>query len=233
MSRVVSWVTANLAFVGFASVALGVMIALTSVAEEVYEAVIESNGAAWLDQPALDLALGWRSPGLDSAVTTFTDIGGPVVMPLLATTIVLALAGLARSWTPVLVALVAAAGSLLLTVVGKDLVGRARPPRELAVPPYEVSPSFPSGHTLNATVLTAIVVHLVLVRVTVRWQRVLVVSVGAVFVLAMGLSRVFLGHHWLTDVVAAWTIGLAWALAVIVAHRLLHILRPSATTPRT
>jgi membrane-associated phospholipid phosphatase len=107
-----------------------------------------------------------------------------------------------------------------MTIVGKDFVDRARPPAALAVPPLEISPSFPSGHTLNATVLTTVVAYLVLIETTATWQRVVTVTVAAAFVAAMGLSRVFLGHHWLTDVIAGWLIGLAWALLVITAHRL-------------
>ena len=57
------------------------------------------------------------------------------------------------------------------------------------------------------------------------WHRVVAVAAGAAFVVLMGLSRVYLGHHWLTDVVAGWLIGLAWALAVITAHRLWLTLR--------
>jgi len=47
------------------------------------------------------------------------------------------------------------------------------------------------------------------------------VSLLALYAVAMGLSRVFLGHHWFTDVVAGFISGTAWVIVVILAHRLL------------
>ena len=226
----VTWSKANLAFVLFATVALIVVGALTSIAEDVYENVTDHDGVATFDRPVLDWAVAHRSPDLNSAVTTFTDIGGPVGMTLLATAVIAALAITYRQWSPVVIGAVGALGSLAMTIAGKDLVGRARPPQSLAVPPYEVSASFPSGHTLNATTLTTLVVYLVLIQTTRVWQRVLTVTLGVLFVLSMGLSRVFLGHHWLTDVIAGWAIGLAWAIAVITAHRLYLTLRRTEPT---
>ncbi|GAA5019569.1 hypothetical protein GCM10023258_07320 [Terrabacter aeriphilus] len=222
---VVSWSNAHLAFVVFAAVALVVLVLLVEGTETVYEGVVGRDGVTAVDQPVLDAAVSWRSPGLDSAVTTFTDIGGPVGMPVLAAVAVAVLTWRRRRWTPAVLMLIAAAGSLAMTVVGKDFVDRARPPAALAVPPLEVSPSFPSGHTLNATVLTTVVVYLVLIETTAAWQRTLTITLGALFVLSMGLSRVFLGHHWLTDVLAGWLIGLGWAVAVLTAHRLWLTLR--------
>ncbi|MEO5743224.1 MAG: phosphatase PAP2 family protein [Terracoccus sp.] len=223
--RAAAWSLGNLAFVVFSVLALGVISLLVDGAQEVFEAVVGGNGLTAVDRPVLDAMVSVRNPTLDAVMTAFTNIGGPVGMPLLATVVVAVITLRRRRWTPVVVTVIAAAGSLLMTVVGKDLVGRARPPASLAVPPFEISPSFPSGHTLNATVLTTVVVYLLLIETTAVWQRVTSVVAGLCFVVTMGLSRVYLGHHWLTDVVAGWAVGFAWALAVITAHRLWLTLR--------
>ncbi|GAA1981592.1 hypothetical protein GCM10009817_23520 [Terrabacter lapilli] len=228
--RVATWSSAHVAFLVFAAIALGVMVGLVEGVETVYEAVVGRDGITVVDHPVLDTAVSLRSPGLDSAVTAFTDVGGPVGMPILALVAVAVITWRRRRWTPFVLALIAAAGSLVMTIAGKDFVDRARPPASLAVPPLESSPSFPSGHTLNATVLTTVVVYLVLIETTAAWQRTVAIAVGTLFVLSMGLSRVFLGHHWLTDVIAGWLIGLAWALAVITAHRLWLTLRERPET---
>ena len=103
--------------------------------------------------------------------------------------------------------------------VGKQLVGRARPPLEYAVPPYETSPSFPSSHTLNSTVIASLVAYLLL-HLTSLIARIMSVVLAVAWFVAMGLSRVFLGYHWLTDVLVGWTLGLAWVAVVITCHRL-------------
>ena len=219
LGRVWRWSLANLALV--LTVAIGGLVVLgaTLVAAEVYEAVVEDDGLAGLDEPVLEAAVRSRTPRSEELVTHFTDLGGTVGMPLIAAVIVITLALRRRSWMPVVLMLIAAAGSVLFTVVGKDLTGRARPPVIYAVPPLETSPSFPSGHTLNATVVLGLSAYLIMLGRRHLRSRLIIASVVVGFVVAMGLSRVWLGHHWLTDVIAGWLIGLAWLAAVITGHR--------------
>jgi undecaprenyl-diphosphatase len=219
------WTAARWVLVVTAVVGGVLAVLLTSASAEVYAAVTENDGVAALDQPVLEQAVRWRSPGLDTAVTAFTDVGGTTGMPVLVAVVVLAMVVVWRTWTPVLLTLVAAAGSLAMTATGKELIGRARPPLHLAVPPYESSPSFPSGHTLNSTVLIGVLVYVALLHLERVRARTAVVVAGGAFVVAMGLSRVFLGHHWLTDVMVGWTLGLAWLVVVVTAHRLFLTVR--------
>jgi undecaprenyl-diphosphatase len=208
------------------TIAVGLTLAavMALLAAGVYDAVSEADGIAGLDRPVLDRAVGWRSPGLDSAVTAFTNLGGVIGMSILATGCAVALAIAWRRWVPLVVMAVATTGSVLMTTVGKAVVGRVRPPSALAVPPLETSASFPSGHSLNSVVVAGVMAYLVLQRVRRRAARVAVVVAAAIFAVAMGLSRVFLGHHWLTDVLVAWALGLAW-LAVVLAGARIWLLR--------
>lgn len=204
------------------TLAVGAMVAvlLTVASTEIYEAVTEGDGVAELDRPALDAAESLRSPWLNTAVTAFTNIGGPIGMPILAVLVLVILTFRRRSWTPAIVMITAAGGSLLMTVVAKQFIGRARPALADAVPPFESSASFPSGHSLNAVVIAGVVAYLLMLRQTRRRSRFLTGGAAVLFALTMGLSRVYLGHHWFTDVLVAWTLGVAWLALVITAHRL-------------
>ena len=219
LGRVWRWSLANLALVLTTVIGGAIVLGATVLSAEVYEAVVENDGLAALDEPVLEAAVNSRTPASEQWVTHFTDLGGTVGMPLIAAAIVITLAVRRRSWLPVVLMLIAAAGSVLISVLGKDLTARARPPVIYAVPPLETSPSFPSGHTLNATVVLGLSAYLVMLGRRHLRSRILVASVVVVFVVAMGLSRVWLGHHWLTDVMAGWLVGLAWLAAVITGHR--------------
>ncbi|MET4060565.1 membrane-associated phospholipid phosphatase [Arthrobacter sp. UYP6] len=230
--RLARWTSPHTALLITLAVGLIPAILLTLGSAEVYEAVVKSDGVAQLDQPALDTALALRSPGLNAAVTGFTNLAGEIGMPILAGAATLVMALRWRSWTPALLMVSAAGGSLLMTVAGKDLIGRIRPPLADAVPPYEYSASFPSGHSLNSVVLAGMVAYLVILHLQTRRAKILTLASAAGFALAVGLSRVYLGHHWFTDVLVAWTLGLAWLAVVITAHQLLHSRRVAARTAR-
>jgi membrane-associated phospholipid phosphatase len=141
-------------------------------------------------------------------------------MPVPAVASALVLAFKRPSWTPVILIVAAGSGSLAMTIAGKRLVGRTRPDLSDAVPPYEYSASFPSGHSLNAVVIAGVAAYVIILRLKTNQARLAVAAAAAVFALTIGLSRVHLGHHWLTDVLAAWLLGAAWLALVITAHRL-------------
>jgi len=220
VTRTSTWTAATWLLVATVLVCFVGIVGLTAAATETYDAVVEGDGVAALDHPVLELVVQHRTPALAQALTTFTDIGGKVGMPILSVALVLLATWAWRSWSPAVLTTLAAAGSLAMTVVGKQLIGRVRPPLADAVPPFETSPSFPSGHTLNTTVIIGVLTYLLLTHLHRRRTRILAVVLASCWIVAMGLSRVVLGHHWLTDVVTGWLLGLAWVLALVVCHRM-------------
>ena len=120
-----------------------VVVVLALLSAEVYDDVVDDAGLANLDKPALAFMEQLRSPGLDSFVTGFTNIGGGIGMPILGSLLTAWLIWASRTWRPLILIGGAAAVSVTATSFGKTLIGRTRPDHSDAVPPYESSPSFP------------------------------------------------------------------------------------------
>jgi undecaprenyl-diphosphatase len=222
--RVRSYPGASAALMISAAVGAAIFAVLIRWSANVYEAVANGDGVSTLDRPTLELAVSLRTPAGEHWVTAFTNLGSVIPMTFSTLAVIAAMYVRWRRRSIPLMMVIAATGSLIFTGVGKTVVGRARPPLELAVPPYEYAPSFPSGHTLNSTVIALMAAYLAWWLSKNLWVRVIAPVLGAVWAAAVGLSRVYLGHHWLTDVIFAWVIGLAWLTLLITVHRILLML---------
>lgn len=204
---------------------VAVLAALAKLTGEVYEEVAYENGTAHIDQPVLNFMLSIRAPWLNSVVNAYTHIGGKVGGVVVCLVLIVVLSSLMRSVRPIVLLAASALGSVCISIAGKEIVGRERPPRVDAIPPYEVSPSFPSGHTLSATAIMIVTAYLLVLWLSHTHARILAVLLCGAYAVTMGLSRVYLGHHWLTDVIAGFGVGAAWGVVVILAHQVFHTVR--------
>jgi undecaprenyl-diphosphatase len=102
-------------------------------------------------------------------------------------------------------------------------LGFARPRPELVSHlVHENSFSFPSGHATMATI-TYLTLGVLLARVQSRTRmKLYVLAVATFLALLVGFTRVYLGVHWPTDVVAGWCVGAAWALGCWLVARWLQ-----------
>ncbi|HET9655804.1 MAG TPA: phosphatase PAP2 family protein [Kineosporiaceae bacterium] len=108
-----------------------------------------------------------------------------------------------RAWRAAATAVAALAVATVLAWLGKDLVQRARPPRDLAL--VKVGGwAFPSTHAAQTSSL--VVAFVVAVALT-GARRVVLAVAGGLAVLLVGVCVVFLGAHWLCDVLAGWLLG--------------------------
>jgi len=168
------------------------------------------------------------------AVTDFTALGGTAVL----TTILLCAVGylaLLRRYGAATLVVVASLGGGLLSLVLKELFARGRP----AVVPHLVTVqglSFPSGHSMASAVIY-LTLGALLARFAARRRiRVYVIAVSFGLTFLIGVTRICLGVHYPTDVLAGWAAGLAWALVCWMVARYLQyqgaVEAPGSSGPR-
>jgi membrane protein DedA with SNARE-associated domain/membrane-associated phospholipid phosphatase len=119
-----------------------------------------------------------------------------------------------RGWRPLALLTAAVAGAVGLWLIIKPVVGRPRPPAAIWIGHYPGA-SFPSGHATQSAAFYAMLAIVLGAGLPSR-RRVILWSAAALVVLIVGASRIYLGAHWLTDVLAGYALGACW-VAIVVA----------------
>ena len=195
--------------VGFVGL-IASLVVLGSVAEGV-----RAQEVFTLDAWATPFLHGIASPGLDALMQALTDVGSSLVIVPIFVVVVGWLVRKGR-YGAALFLTVASGGSLVLQGTMKLFFQRPRQQLDWA----QVLPdfSFPSGHTMNAFVFY-VALALILWAVFGRRIGVVTLAIGLALAIGVGVSRIYLGYHYLTDVVGGLLAGIAWLLVVGAAFR--------------
>jgi undecaprenyl-diphosphatase len=191
-----------------------------------------SEGVASQETQQLDLTvLEWlrqfNSPTLDLAARVFSALGSEVVAVLLV--VLLGVLARRRRWGAAVALLLTTGGAQLLNNVLKGLFERTRPAPVTGLIPVQAF-SFPSGHAMVSAAFYFFLAYLGWRVIRGRW-RPLWVGALLTLVLLIGLSRLYLGVHYFTDVVAGYLAGFLWTDTVIISGFLLARRRRAATAP--
>ena len=159
-------------------------------------------GPAWIEESLIDL----------------TSIGGPTVLWL----VIMAVAGFlvlqTRHRTAIVVVLTTASGELL-NLVMKHAFNRPRP---TIVPHLRVvhSTSFPSGHAMESAIVYLTLAAILMRASDSRATKTYILALAVLLTVLVGVSRVYLGVHYPTDVIGGWIVGFIWAsICWLVAQR--------------
>ena len=199
--------------IALALVFFGVLLPLAGFGMLVDE-LREPEGFAF-DVPLLDAARAASSPAHDAFFLAMALLGYQFGVVPVDIALVLGLAW-RRRLREGLFAFLATAGSAVLNLAAKPVFARERPALWESIAP-EHNYSFPSGHAMGSMTLACVLVLLAW-RTRARWA---VLCAAAVFVVLVGMSRVYLGVHYPSDILAGWAAAIAWTIAVhvLLFHR--------------
>ena len=198
-----------------ATIALGItafgVLAFALIADETLEG--ETRG---FDESIL---LALREPGdptnpigpawLEHALLDITALGGYVILSMLVIGVAIYLIAAGKRGTALLVVGAVGSGTLLSETLK---FGFARPRPDLMAHLAEVqSASFPSGHAMISAIAYLTLGVLLTRAHKQRRTKIIIMSYAILLTLMIGLSRIYLGVHWPTDVLAGWALGAAWS----------------------
>lgn len=202
---------------------IGINAALLS---QLTEDVLETEGVVHVDEAFTAFLYSIRSEWLSQLLYALTQLGTREA--------VFSIGGLAtivflyrRRYTAVLAFWLAMAGVGLSVQYGKKFISRDRPELVAFYPEHNFS--FPSGHATTGMALFGMLAYFAYRHMHAGKQRQLVLSAAAVLIVLIGFSRIYLGVHFLSDVLAGFLLGAMWVLLGISIMEVLSYLKQRNT----
>jgi membrane-associated phospholipid phosphatase len=201
-----------------AILALGI-VATLMIGEDFVELAVllrqESPIVLDVDQSVYRWAASMRSAPATRFFVTFTHIGGPIGLAILGTAVAVVLFVRRHRGLALYVMVTAILGGLMNLLL-KGLFERARPDLAEALRQAH-GYSFPSGHAMGSMIILGSLAY-VMARAWGPWRlRSATMALLIASILAVGLSRVYLGVHWISDIAAGYAAGFVWLVVATVA----------------
>ena len=192
------------------------------------EDVVTNDQLVRFDQAVAIVLHRTAIPALTAFFLVVTALGSVEVLGLLGL-IVTVIYGLCRRWLHVATWLAALAGGAVLNQLLKELFARPRP--SFADPLLsETSYSFPSGHAMLSLVVYGLMTYFAVLALQTWRARTAVVFGAALLVILIGISRMYLGVHYFSDVVAGFAVGGLWLSTLITGMETIRRRRDAEST---
>ncbi len=176
--------------------------------------VVSRDDAVRLDPRALSFVLAHRTGWLTTGMKVITWLGSAAVIVPMAVILATYFIFRRRDWRPAAGIGAAVGGAIALYDIVKPLVGRARPPAHVWIGHYS-GHAFPSGHATQSIAFYGMAAALLALGRSGKIRSLLWAG-AALVTIVVGTSRLYLGAHWLTDVLGGWALGASWLALVLI-----------------
>lgn len=196
--------------------AIGILFFVGDLAEDIAE-----GQTIRFDSSVRDHIHQFASPTLTTVMQTASFLGSTLFLIFLGIIIVIIFFLLKRPRASVIFIITTVGSSILLAAL-KFAFKRARPePFFNTLLP--ASYSFPSGHSLASFCFYGALAAIIVARVEKLWLKIIIWSLAIILIALIGISRIYLGVHYPSDVLAGYAVGFIWVMTIAIGDRINHV----------
>lgn len=189
---------------------------------------LQSDYLAIYDSSISEIIVNYRTPSLTKYFTYVTDVGDALGYLIAFSICTLIFYFAFKSWRYVLqialVMVLALSSNLLL----KQIINRTRPEAEHLVTVETLS--YPSGHAMMAMAFYGILIYLIIQFDIIKIWKFLLITLLVILILSIGVSRIYLGVHYPSDIAGGFIAGFIWVIFCVMAFNLIEVFRRDTAT---